>query len=191
MLSTLRRWPEADAQYDLAETLDPLAAVVKFSRGASLTERGSYAAALPYLDAALKLAPGFSEPLSNKVSDLIDLRRFDEATAIVQGMSEPERGMLLSVIAALEDPAQKPAAVKQVMAHARDGILQRPTWLARLGEYELTLSELERLFAQKAPFREYLYSTVQFEPLHQKPRFQALLRQINLPLATTDKGKSG
>jgi hypothetical protein len=53
--------------------------------------------------------------------------------------------------------------------------------LAMLGENELALAELERLFAQHDPYRVYLYAIPEFDPLHQDPRFQALLNQIGLP----------
>jgi len=64
--------------------------------------------------------------------------------------------------------------------------LQAQTWTDR-GEYDLVLTQLERLFAQKAPFREYAYVIPEFDPLHDNPRFQALLRQIGLPLDASGK----
>ena len=42
-------------------------------------------------------------------------------------------------------------------------------------------TELQKLFAAEAPFRDYLYVIPQFEPLHKDPRCQALLKQIGLP----------
>jgi len=73
------------------------------------------------------------------------------------------------------------------MAHGGDSVFQKPPLLARLGEYDLVLTELERLFAQKAPFREYAYVIPEFDPLHDNPRFKALLHQIGLPLAGVAK----
>ena len=42
------------------------------------------------------------------------------------------------------------------MAHGGDSVFQKPPLLARLGEYDLVLTELERLFAQKARFASTL-----------------------------------
>jgi len=102
-------------------------------------------------------------------------------------MPSPAREMRLSLIAALKDPSKKAAAIEQVMAHGGDSVFQKPPLLARLGEYDLVLAELERLFAQKAPFREYAYVIPEFDPLHDNPRFKALLHQIGLPLAGAGK----
>ena len=188
MLLQQRRSSEADEQYQAAIELDPLSAVLQFSRGISLATEKKYLEALPYYDAALRIAPGFFEPTNGKAMALIDLRRFDEAEAIVRGMPSPAREMRLSLIAALKDPSKKAAAIEQIMAHGGDSVFQKPPLLARLGEYDLVMTELERLFAQKAPFREYAYVIPEFDPLHGNPRFKALLQQIGLPLAAAGKG---
>ncbi|HSE11400.1 MAG TPA: hypothetical protein VLB69_02085, partial [Rudaea sp.] len=183
MLLVQRRYGESDAQYQAALALDPLSAVLQFSRGASLSAQRKDLQAISYYDASLRIAPGFFEPASAKAMALIDLGRFDEAEAIVRGMPSPAREMRLSLIAARKDPSKKAAAIEQIMAHGGDSVIQKPTLLARLGEYDLALTELERLFARKAPFREYLYAIPQFDPLHDNPRFKALLHEIGLPLA--------
>jgi len=193
MLLQQRRSSEADAQYQAAIELDPLSAVLQFSRGISLATEKKYLEALPYYDASLRIAPGFFEATNGKAMALIDLRRYEEAEAIVRGMPSPAREMRLSLIAALRDPTKKAAAIEQIMAHGGESVFQKPTLLARLGEYELVLTELERLFAQKAPFREYAYVISEFDPLHDNPRFKALLQQVGLPLAAMPTGeqKSG
>ena len=81
----------------------------------------------------------------------------------------------------MRDPSRKPQAVKYELEHGGQAILLAPLQLARLGDYEAAMAELQRQFAEKAPFREYLYVVPQFEPLHKDPRFQALLKQIGLP----------
>ncbi len=188
MLLQQRRSSEADVHYQAALALDPLSAVVQFSRGISLATEKKYLEALPYYDAALRIAPGFFEPINGKAMALIDLRRFDEAEAIVRGMPSPARELRLSLIAALKDPSKKAAAIEQIMAHGGDSVFQKPPLLARLGEYDLVLTQLERLFEKKAPFREYLYVIPEFDPLHDNPRFKVLLQQICLPLAAPGKG---
>jgi tetratricopeptide (TPR) repeat protein len=181
MLLLQRRSVEADAHYKAAIALDPLSAVLQFSRGISLAAEAKYAESLPYFDASLRIAPGFFEPISGKAMSLIDLGRYDEAQAIVRTMSPVARDLRLSLIAALKDPAKKPAAIEQIMAHGGDSAIQKPALLARLGEYDMALAELERLFAIKAPFREYINVVPQFEPLHDNPRFKVLLHEIGLP----------
>ncbi len=181
ILANQRRWAEAEVEYQAAAAIDPLSAVIQFSYGESKAREGQSLAALTYFDASLKIAPGFYEPKNSKAMTLLDLRRFDEAAAIFRTMEPTERDMKLSIIAALLDPAKKPAAVRQVLAHGGNGVIRKPSLLARLGQYDLTLSELERQFANKAPLREFLYAAPEFEPLHANPRFQVLLRQINLP----------
>ena len=183
MLDVERRWAESDTEYDAALTIDPLSAVLQFSRGDSWALRRQFDAALLQYDRSLKLSPGFIEPTSAKTAALIDLGRYDEAVAVASSLPDTKREMMLSVIAALRDPRRKPEAVKQVLAHGGEAVILKPTQLARLGEYELAITELQRLFALKAPFREYLYVIPEFNPLHKDTRFQALLKQIGLPLA--------
>ena len=188
MLGAQRRWAESDAQYQRALALDPLSAVLQFSYGDSRAQAGSPDSALRHFDAALKLAPEFFEPNYFKALILIDLRRLTEAEAILDHLPGADRVMLQSMIAAFKDPTRKPDAIKQVMAKGGDGVLMKPALLMRLGENELALIELEHQFAKHAPLREYLYSAPQFNPLHGNPRFQALLRQINLPPSSTTQG---
>jgi Tfp pilus assembly protein PilF len=181
MLLLQRRSVEADVHYKAAIALDPLSAVLQFSRGISLAAETKYAESLPYFDASLRIAPGFFEPINGKAMSLIDLGRYDEAEEIVRTMSPVARELRLSLIAALKDPAKKPAAIEQIMAHGGDSAIQKPALLARLGEYDMALAELERLFVIKAPFREYIYVVPQFESLRDNPRFKVLLREIGLP----------
>ena len=84
MLATQRRWAESELEYQAAADIDPLSAVIRFSRGEAKTLEGQLPAALAFFDAALKIAPGFYEPMNAKAMTLVDLRRFDEAAAIIR-----------------------------------------------------------------------------------------------------------
>jgi len=183
MFTNERRWKEAQEQFDAALAIDPLSAVIHFAKAMSLALQGQLEASLPLFDKALALAPGFLEPLNMKTSVLIDLGRYDEAAGVAASLPETKRDENLKIIAALRDPSRKPEAVKFVLEHGGDGVILKPAQLARLGEYELAMTELQRLFAAKAPFRDYLYVLPRFEPLRKDPRFQALLKEIGLPLA--------
>ena len=181
LLAYQRRWPEAAVQYDAAIALDPLAPINQLSKGLSLWFKGDPAAALPYFDESLRLAPGFYLSMLNKLAALAVLHRFDEAMVVVRDLPGGSREVMSSFMAAMQDASRKEAAAQELIAHGPSGVTGKARMLAMLGENELALAELERLFAQHDPYRVYLYAIPEFDPLHQDPRFQALLNQIGLP----------
>ena len=187
LLMYQRRWPEAAVQFDAAIALDPLASIIQVSKALSVWFQGDPVAALPYLDESLKLVPGFYYSLINKAVVLAELRRFDEAMAVARDLPEGKRETVLSFIEAMQDPSRKEAVAQELSARGPTGVTGKARMLAILGQYDLVLNELERLFAEHDPYRVYLYSIPEFDPLHQNPRFQALLKEIGLPIATESR----
>lgn len=183
LLLAQRRWDEAEAQYNAALAIDPLAAIVIFSRGAMDLWRQRLDAALVSLDAALKLSPDLLAAQNSKIAALIGLGRYDEAARLVEPKPEPMRSTMLAFIAGIRDPAKRPEAIREIQKNDLSIIVFKPVHLSQLGAYDLALDELEREFAAEVPFREMLYCVPAFTPLHGNPRFQALLKRINLPLA--------
>jgi adenylate cyclase len=177
-----RRWPEAAEQYDAGVAVDPLAPILQMSRALSLWYQGKLDAALAGLDESLRLQPDFYNSLLVRPMVLADSHHFEQALAAAGAVPEPLRETMLSLVAAMQDPARTDAAVQQINVHAPGGLTGKPVMLAMLGRNDLVLAELERLFAQHDPYREFLYAIPHFDPLHGDPRFQALLKQINLPL---------
>ena len=182
MLMYQRRWSEAAVQFDAGIAVDPLAPIVQMSRALSVWYQGKGEAAVASMDESLRLQPDFYNSLVIRPIILADLHRFDQAVVAAGAVPEPLRETMLSFVAAMQDPARTDAAVQQLNMHAPGGLTGKPVMLAMLGRHDLALAELERLFAQHDPYREFLYAVPQFEPLHGDPRFQALLKQINLPL---------
>ena len=62
----------------------------------------------------------------------------------------------------------------------RDGVYGKALHYAVLGEYELALESLEAGFAAGDPLATQLGFMKVYEPLQDNPRFQALLREVNL-----------
>jgi TolB-like protein len=183
LLGAQRRWAEFEAQYAAALAVDPLAAVVIFSHGAYQVWRREYASALVSLDAALKLSPDLQAAQNIKIEALTELGRYDEAIELTQSKAEPMRSAMLALIGAIRDPARKAEAIRVIQASDIPIVVYKPHHLARLGAYDLALDELEREFDAQAPFREMIYCDSVFDALHGNPRFQALLKRINLPPA--------
>ena len=183
LLLEQRRWAEADAQYSAALAIDPLAAIVIFSRGTMYLWQEHYDTALASFDAALKLSPDLLAAQNSKLGALIGLGRYDEANLLAEAKPEPTRSVMQALIAGTRDPTRKPEAIREVQEKDLAIMVSKPLHLVQLGAYDLALDELEREFDAQAPFRELLYCIPAFDPLHDNPRFQALLERIGLPLA--------
>jgi len=190
LLMYQRRWPEAAVQYDAALANDPLRPITHLSRALSFWFQGKPEASLPDFDESLRLAPGFHYSTMEKTKVLAQLRRFDEAAAAARTLPAGEREVMLSFIAALQDPSKREAAIQQIVAHGPGGVIGRPILFALLGRNDLTLAELERLFAEKDPYRVFVYMIPAFDPLRGDPRFQVLVRQVNLPPPTQGKAEN-
>ena len=191
MLMFQRRWSEANQQYDLAATLDPLASVIHMSRGWALWYQGRFDDALSDFDESLRLTPELFVSQVNKALVLVELRRFDDAVVAARPLLEPQRAMMLSFIAGMRDSSRSAEAVEKITSTAFGGIGGKPLLFAMLGRHDLALGELERLFAAREPLREFLYAMPHLEPLYDNPRFQALLKQVGLPLQGQGKAVPG
>jgi len=90
---------------------------------------------------------------------------------------------MLGMIDAKQDPSKTAIAAQRILAHGPGGIVGKPFMLAVLGKDDLALTELERGFRARDPYRVFIYAAPQLNSLHANPRFQALLKQIGLPRA--------
>jgi len=177
-----KRWPEAAVQYDASISLDPMTPIFHLSRAIyywfGLGDRES---ALRDIDQSLQLAPEFYFLNFNRAMVLVEMHRFDEAMASAKLLPDGEREALVAFVEAMQDPTKKEAAAQAILAHGPGGTNGKPLLLAMLGENDLALTELERLTAAHDPYLVFLWCTPEYEPLHKEPRFQALLRRVNLP----------
>ena len=88
----------------------------------------------------------------------------------------------LARIDAMEDPKLKPRALS-LLAQRQDivdGVWGKAMQYALLEEWDLAMASLEKAFATESPWRIHMSWVVNFEPLHDNPRYQALLEKMNL-----------
>jgi len=187
ILAVQRRTDEALKQIDLAIAADPLSAVVAHVKGWIQMYAGRTDEALKQYQAARELDPLMPSILGNM--ETVHLMRGEYAQA---RLLSAERARIngtdmsadLAVIDAMENPALKDRAVEKLRQWKvlPDGAQDRGLYLALLGEYDLALENLEQAFAAGDPYAIHINRMSIYDPLRDNPRFQALLKKMNLYL---------
>jgi tetratricopeptide (TPR) repeat protein len=181
-----RRWSEAATQHDEALALDPLSPIIHHDLGTLRHLQGDFTGALPHYDEALRLAPGLYFAMRDKVECLIDLGRYGSASTAAQNLPAAQRNVYSSVIAALQDPSRIDEVLQQLQSDPLASTDQARVF-ALLNQNELALAELERGFRERDPNQIFVYWQPAFKPLYADPRFQALLRQMGLPVVSAEE----
>lgn len=185
-LNQQRRSEEALVQLAAARIADPLSAVVRHVPGYVLLWSSRFdEAEVHYMD-ALELG---GQPIRWTVHnlDMLNTMRgdYDEARRRARQLAQMEGfdpAADLARIDAVENPALQERALL-LLAERQDigdGVFGKALQLALLGEYELALDSLEKAFVAGDPYAASMYYMNVYEPLHDEPRFQAMLKEMNL-----------
>ncbi len=184
-LATQLRLNEALEQLEIARQLDPLAPIIPHVIGWVLGSTDRTEEAFAYYAKALELSPHRSSTIGNLINLNIRTGHFDQARIYsreFETLVGEDPDTVLAVIDAVENPELKAEALRQLeQDHATpDGMGGAAYYLMFLGEPDLALDSLERGFAAGDPYVVHLKRERVFEPLHDNPRFQALLKKMNL-----------
>ena len=89
---------------------------------------------------------------------------------------------MLAIIDALENPALTGNAISLIEQEPAmaDGALGKASYLMMLNKPELALDNLEKGFAKSDGYMVHMNRMDIYEPLRENPRFQALLKKMNL-----------
>ncbi|UCC84537.1 MAG: protein kinase [Gemmatimonadota bacterium] len=188
-LLSMKRPDEAMQQSQLAVELDPFNPLIQGFHGMVLKFVGRYDEAIAEFQRLLQTVPNHPLGLGG-LSDIYHLKGMYEESM--------EAGRLYYAVIEFKEAEEAMAAgyaeagYEAAMRRAADtwAELSRVTyvppwevaWLyAAAGEDGLALSWLERGFEVRDANMPYLSANPIFEPLRDDPRFQALLRRMNLP----------
>lgn len=185
LLGAEGRLDEALDEFRLARRADPLAAIMPFAMGwfQMYTER--WEEAFAYCQEALTLDPRFQAAISSLA--ILNLRagKFDQARARFREYTTIvgfDPATYLALVDALENPALKNKALAMMAQEPsmRDGVQSKSIYLMLLNEPELALDSLERAFAEGDSYAIHMNRIDLFDPLRGNPRFQAMLKKMNM-----------
>ena len=141
--------------------------------------------AYTYFEEALRLKPQFQNAIGNMMRLDMMTGRYNQALARLPGLStnishDPEA--VKAVVDALQDPSLKPNALA-LLAQSETfgyGSKTKSFYLMVLDEPDLTMDSLEKDFAAGDPRAVHIKRMDIYDPLHDNPRFQALMKKINM-----------
>ncbi len=169
----------------IARRLDPLAPVIPHVMGWILMHTSRMDEAYTYYDQALEIDPHYGSSIINLANLDVINGRYDQARARYQeyaNLAEYDPATDLAVIDALENPELTGHAlslIEQDPAIA-DGALGKALLLMLLNKPELALDNLEKGFVQGDSYAIHMKRVNIYDPLRDNPRFQALLKKMNL-----------
>ena len=102
--------------------------------------------------------------------------------ADLRGIHSHGSRRLKNYIDAIENPDLKEKALALIKADTTipDGVMEKSEMLMRLGEPELALDHLERAFEEGDSYAVHMKRINVYAPLSENPRFQAMLKKMNL-----------
>jgi TolB-like protein/Flp pilus assembly protein TadD len=185
LLAVERQFDAALDQLRLARIADPLAVVMPHVMGWVLAFSNRTDEAYAYYEQALEIDPHFSSTIGNLITLNMKTGRYDQARARARELAtitkyDPTTD--LAVIDALENPELTGNALNLIEKDPalQDGALGKASYLMMLNEPELALDNLEKGFAKSDGYMVHMNHMDIYEPLLENPRFQALLKKMNL-----------
>jgi serine/threonine-protein kinase len=185
ILNMQGRLEEALWQLQLARNADPLSVVVRHVPGYFLLWAYRFEEAEVHYRDTLELSQPFRWTFHNL--DMLNTLRgdYDEARRRARQLAEMEGfdpAADLARIDAIENPALKENALAllEQRQDLGDGVFGKAMQYALLEEYELALDNLELGFAKGDPYAVQMGYIKIYAPLRENPRFQAMLKEMNL-----------
>jgi TolB-like protein/Tfp pilus assembly protein PilF len=188
-LSYVGRFEEAIAEARLARRLDPLSVVTNTVVGLVMYRAREYDEALQALHRAMELDPDHPMPFLPRGLALSMLGRHDEAAAALEkGVTASKRssemlGQLAGAYGRAGLATRARAVLSELQRRARTQHVSPFAFAlghAGVGDVDRAVDALEASYRDREWYLCVLKTEPIFDPLRGDPRFQALLRRLNL-----------
>jgi serine/threonine protein kinase/tetratricopeptide (TPR) repeat protein len=187
LLMIVGRWEEAWPQIERAKELDPSNLFLLAHYAQMLLNVGRYDEALPICREVLAIVPDHPAPLSQLVAIYHDKGMQEEAITAQKNEITVDLGEAVAqAFQGVHAESGYEAAFRfAAEAYLKHFVTPAPSFVARLyvfaGEKDLALDQLEKGFELRNPNIAFLGVMGAYAPLRDNPRFQDLLRRMNLP----------
>ncbi len=185
----LGRWDEAIAEGVRSKEVNPVSAVMRLNLGLTYTYAGRFDAAIAECQSAQELDARSSWAYFCLADAYLRKGEGRQALAAAQtavrlDSADVHRAMLARVYALSGDRDRADSVVTSLEAAAKTRYVS-PWFLSwvhiGLGHTDRALALLERAVAEHATYTPWVNSLPDFDAVRSDPRFQALLRRMNLP----------
>ena len=172
-------------QLAIARDLDPLSVVIRHVPGYMLLWNFRFEEAeAHYLD-SMALGSPIRWTFQNQDILYTLIGDYDRARSFARQLAEFEGfdpAADLARIDAVENPALKPRALQLLAARTDmiDGVFGKAMQYMLLGEHESALDSLEHGLSIGDPLATHMNYVKVYDPIRNNPRFQAMLRKMNL-----------
>ncbi|HQR45070.1 MAG TPA: protein kinase [Thermoanaerobaculia bacterium] len=186
-LGDVGRHDEALEQIRIAEQLDPLSEQIGVYRGQRYWYARRYEAAVEQFQKVLSVHPDSVFAKWSLANTLTSMKRYDEAIAthLSRKVSRPDTNFTLGLTYGLAGRKAEARKVLDFLLEKRKSQFVPPTCLAvvygGLGEMDEAFEWLGRAYDERAFLMQGLRTDPLFDVLRGDPRFDALLRKMNLP----------
>jgi TolB-like protein/Tfp pilus assembly protein PilF len=189
-LSAVGRHDEALAAEKRALELDPLSPIINTWMGRRYYQARHYEQAYAAVHEALELDPDFEPGLVHLGLICVQLKRHDEAIAVLKRAVDSSQGGLLFValLGYAEAMGGRQQAAEKILGGLTRESKQRyvPSYMiaqiyVALGDKDHAFYWLGRAYDERSDQMMYVRIDPPLDPIRSDPRFASLIRRVNLP----------
>ena len=184
-------YEQAILEYSRTQELDPLCLISYADKSDTYCLMGQYDDAMNECEKVLSIDPDFAPGHSAMAYALLNMNKYQEAIQRYKKaielagdfvMAKSELGFAYAQVGDREKAEQIAKSLIDQKQREHVSSFRIAYIFMGLGDKKATLNWLEQAYEERQPLLLYLPHDQSFAPLHSEPRYQALLKKMNLPI---------